>query len=265
MLYLWLETLFNETFSRQMDGGNVEMGVVPSMGQIAFEQNMNIMRYEFPAIVYASVVQNYTIELIDEGPNCISFYNSDAFNLDLMLVNHICMTSGTFNETEHIDTLFKLVNIYMYKDTFLPELQAEFLNVTGKTWDELFGPSTLFGQLMTTKVIPDVYNFYKDDEFCTPSATQLVQECSTNQLAYGQWISGNITDRPMYNMEWHIMSTTSDPHRSYSRLYSNISQLSQPDFTPEVSYFQFKAGLDPIYIGNFTNILMNMDEDHLLN
>jgi len=154
------------------------------------------------------------------------------------------MHNSTFNETEFIDTLFKLVSIYMYKDTFMPELYREFLNVTEQPWENLFGPSTLFGQLMTTKVIPDVYNFYKDDEFCTPSATQLVQECSINQLTYGQWVSGNITDRPMYNMEAHINATTSDPHRSYSRLYSNMSQLSQPDFTPELSYFQFKSGLN---------------------
>jgi len=38
------------------------------------------------------------------------------------------------------------------------------------------------------------------------------------------------------------------------------------DFTPEVSYYAYKAGLDEIFPAvNFTNILANMDEDHLYN
>ena len=32
MLWLWLDTLLKQTFERQSEGGNMEIGVVPSMG-----------------------------------------------------------------------------------------------------------------------------------------------------------------------------------------------------------------------------------------
>lgn len=40
MLYWWMDTLLNETFKRQIDGGNTELGVMPTLGQIAFEGYM---------------------------------------------------------------------------------------------------------------------------------------------------------------------------------------------------------------------------------
>lgn len=70
MIYLWLDTLFKETFQRQIEGGNVELGVMPTLGQLAFEQNMNIMRLEFPAIVYGHGLQNLTSTL-----TCLEFYD----------------------------------------------------------------------------------------------------------------------------------------------------------------------------------------------
>ncbi len=69
-------------------------------------------------------------------------------------------------------------------------------------------------------------------------------------------------------MEVYINSTVyaSETNRSYSRLYSNLSQLSLPDFTPEVSYFGNKSELGEIFKDvNFTNVLANMDTDHLYN
>ena len=32
MIYMWLETLFTHTFQRVEDGGNLEMGVIPTLG-----------------------------------------------------------------------------------------------------------------------------------------------------------------------------------------------------------------------------------------
>ena len=37
MLYLWMDTLFNETFQRASEGGNVELGVIPTLGSLAFK------------------------------------------------------------------------------------------------------------------------------------------------------------------------------------------------------------------------------------
>ena len=69
-------------------------------------------------------------------------------------------------------------------------------------------------------------------------------------------------------MDDYIKATiyANDPTHSYSRLYSQYSMLSLSDYTPEVSYYSFKAELPDVFPSlNFTNILANMDEDHLYN
>jgi len=70
-------------------------------------------------------------------------------------------------------------------------------------------------------------------------------------------------------MEAYINSTmyVNESSHSYSRLYAGLSQLSMADYTPEVSYYAYKGLNDtPIFSDvNFTNILANMDEDHLYN
>lgn len=52
MIAHWLNTLLEATFQRKSEGGNVELGVLPSLGSAAFTQGMTAMRFEFPAIVY---------------------------------------------------------------------------------------------------------------------------------------------------------------------------------------------------------------------
>ena len=41
LLYFWIETLVEKTFQRQQDGGNMELGIIPTLGATAFEQNMD--------------------------------------------------------------------------------------------------------------------------------------------------------------------------------------------------------------------------------
>jgi hypothetical protein len=53
MVYLWLNTLYKNTFMREPEGGNLQMGIVPTLGSAGFLQWMTVMRFEFPAIVYA--------------------------------------------------------------------------------------------------------------------------------------------------------------------------------------------------------------------
>jgi hypothetical protein len=72
----------------------------------------------------------------------------------------------------------------------------------------------------------------------------------------------------MPNMAQYIKESpyANETHHSYARLYKNITKLNVSDFTPEVSYYEYKSGSEPIFPSvNFTNILANMDEDHLYN
>ena len=86
-------------------------------------------------------------------------------------------------------------------------------------------------------------------------------------LTYGQWATEAITKKPMWNMEQYINSVApNETDHSYARLYKSISLLSQNDFTPEVSYFAFMADEADIFPNlNFTDIIFNMDTDHLYN
>ena len=53
MMYLWMDTLVKETFQREREGGDVEMGVIPTLGSTAFKQYMEYMSLELPLIVHA--------------------------------------------------------------------------------------------------------------------------------------------------------------------------------------------------------------------
>ena len=75
LIYLWIDTLIKQTFQRQQDGGNLELGVLPTLGQAAFEQNMDLMHLEFPIIVYGSLLQNYT-----SGQYCGPFFTTYGFS-----------------------------------------------------------------------------------------------------------------------------------------------------------------------------------------
>jgi hypothetical protein len=93
--------------------------------------------------------------------------------------------------------------------------------------------------LVEKVVKPAVYSFYSNETFCTKGAQQQTNECSWRQLTYGQWATGLITDRPMAGMQEYIQTTEykEETSHSYARLYKNLSMLSLPGFTPEISYY----------------------------
>ena len=116
MVYLWIETLFEQTFQRVQDGGNIELGVMPSLGSQAFLQWMQVMRYEVPAILYGSVLQNITVSAGKEAPdNCTEFYTAIGFSQAQS--EAICQDS-LFDFSQPMSTYFNLVNIYFYEDVF---------------------------------------------------------------------------------------------------------------------------------------------------
>lgn len=96
---------------------------------------------------------------------------------------------------------------------------------------------------MDTTAKAAIYSFYSNESFCTKGALQVTNECSWNQMAYGQWATGVITDRPMYNMLQKINQTEyrNEKAHSYTRIYKDVSQLALPDFTPELSYYAMKS------------------------
>lgn len=128
--------------------------------------------------------------------------------------------------------------------------------------------ATSLEHVMTTVVKPAVYEFYKNETFCSKGAQQQTSECSWNQMVYGQWATGVITDRPMWNMKQFIDSSKykDEVNHSYARLYSAVSMLKLNDFTPELTYYGMKSELGQLLkTVDFQDILANMDTDHLLN
>ena len=73
MLYLWLETLYAETYVRQGDGGNKTVAAIASLGYEGFQNYMAAMRLEFPLMVYALELRE---QIHSHHPNwtCTDFY-----------------------------------------------------------------------------------------------------------------------------------------------------------------------------------------------
>lgn len=70
MMWLWLNTAWDLTFERIQDGGNVQTGVIGTLGATAFEDTISYMRLELPLMTLATQMQIY----LGAAPNCTSFY-----------------------------------------------------------------------------------------------------------------------------------------------------------------------------------------------
>ena len=53
LLWLWMETLLNETIMRLDEGGSFQLGVLGTLGGTAFETEMTTMTLEFPMLTMA--------------------------------------------------------------------------------------------------------------------------------------------------------------------------------------------------------------------
>ena len=133
MLWLWLDTLFHQTFERTQDGGNLELGVMPSLGALSFEQNMNIMHLELPLIVYGHLLIDHTVHPANQTA-CSANYLAYGFTPDQ--IYPLCNNSNSFNNgwtndgtVLAIDSAVNLLNLYFYGDQFNQTLYSEFLNL----------------------------------------------------------------------------------------------------------------------------------------
>ena len=59
MLYLWMETLYEETYLTKRAGGSVDIASIATVGSKAFDKYFTIMRLEFPPMLYAAELTNY--------------------------------------------------------------------------------------------------------------------------------------------------------------------------------------------------------------
>jgi hypothetical protein len=54
LIWLWIDTAFNQTFSRVMDGGNAQVGAISGRGSQTLKDTMNTMMIELPMFTWAS-------------------------------------------------------------------------------------------------------------------------------------------------------------------------------------------------------------------
>lgn len=113
MLYLWIDTLYQQTFQRIPEGGNLEYGVAPTLGATSFNQWMNVMRFEFPVIVYAHALQSTTAK----DAKCPDVYTGFGFNADQSAA--VC-SNATFNDIDGISGFFNLLTVYFFGNTNNP-------------------------------------------------------------------------------------------------------------------------------------------------
>ena len=50
VIWLWMDTAFNQTFARVQSGGDTEIGILGTLGATAFNMTMNQMQLEFPML-----------------------------------------------------------------------------------------------------------------------------------------------------------------------------------------------------------------------
>ena len=57
MIWLWMDTLWNQTFSRIEPGqepeGSYQIGIIGTLGATAFSTEMTVMQLEFPMLTIA--------------------------------------------------------------------------------------------------------------------------------------------------------------------------------------------------------------------
>lgn len=90
MIYLWLETLYAETFQRQQEGGNQELGVMPSLGSASFKQYYEFMSLEVPLITITHAFQDAMSTDSQFESNCTYFYENMTNNTFSPYASQLC-------------------------------------------------------------------------------------------------------------------------------------------------------------------------------
>jgi len=77
MIWLWMTTLWNQTFARiepnQQPEGSYQIGIIGTLGATAFSTEMTVMQLEVPMLTIATATQNAYKKVND----CAAFYASE--------------------------------------------------------------------------------------------------------------------------------------------------------------------------------------------
>jgi hypothetical protein len=80
MIWLWLDTAYDMTYSRVQDGGNAQVGAISGIGANSLQDTMTIMMLELPMFTWASQFNiSYAANVTSLGQDCSSFYTIIGF------------------------------------------------------------------------------------------------------------------------------------------------------------------------------------------
>ena len=123
LLWLWMQTAWNETFSV---GQGYQNGLIGSISANAFEERMATMNIEFPMLTIAQTMKyNYT----ESGLDCADFYTTKLGVADSIAQN-LCQQSTNFTFADPMLTCVALTNTYLYLGEFNMWYYDEFMDVT---------------------------------------------------------------------------------------------------------------------------------------
>ena len=86
MIWLWMTTAWDLTFTREPEGGSYQIGVIGTLGATAFSQTMNTMSLEVPMLTIATQLE---IDYNDSGYDCFDFY-VNKLSMNDNSANNLC-------------------------------------------------------------------------------------------------------------------------------------------------------------------------------
>ena len=114
MLWLWMETAWDLTFSRDDVGGSYQIGVIGTLGATAFGQVYAGMALEVPLITLAEQMEQAV-----SGLSCQEIYVN---KFKITQFDRLCGANSQFNFADPFKSSFGLTNIYLYNDKFNPSI-----------------------------------------------------------------------------------------------------------------------------------------------
>ena len=116
-LYLYLDSLYTQTFVQTQHGGNEEKAMIAQMGPSYLQEEMEDMMLEFPVLVYAHVLQNQTMDF--DGDGCAQFYQGLGFAQTT--IDNLCLDANPFKQVKDIKVLYNLMSIYFHGNLTIGE------------------------------------------------------------------------------------------------------------------------------------------------
>ena len=145
LIWLWLDTAYDMTYSRVQDGGNAQVGAISGIGANSFQDTMTTMMLELPMFTWASQFNiSYAANVTSSGQTCESFYTMIGFPTAQM--TGLCAdSSNTFNfvynatnNQGYFKSALALTSVYLYRnkfDTANAQYWSLFLKLTG--WNSI--------------------------------------------------------------------------------------------------------------------------------